>query len=536
MKNMLINPTKILGTWQFWVARLRLLAMLYLGASGHALQTSAQGAAPETQLPRLPLVYVLNGEGVVAAAFGPPGSVGRGGRADLEEVPAGGCCTQAQENPLQAALDWAATNGYHRVCLDMGEYTFDKPFDSYIGPVGFHVGSGIHLKGVLRDGVPVSVLAPGSALTPSASALNPPEQKLNVLLFPAGDRMDSSKPLTDTTIEAVFLRCRMLAGVGLWAGGGRGFKLDQVHVAGSRQSALIVGTWDAGREDPEVKYRAAIYYQHDFDIGRCHVHDSGADGICVIGKHGVVHDNICENGNSHFDNGITPFIGSADIQFLRNRILNFPVGIGLDGGYLPAQKLDGCKDAKAAEALSTTKLWELYHGAEGYHHRHEIAQNEIRGCWRGIVFHRAADCRVHDNIVIGRGLGEGISLEEANYNFVWQNRITDFEIAGRLYSHKNSALGKDSLPIGSSFNRIGLNPQGAALGNDFRHNELGIVLLRGVHEARIRRNEFYRNILTDCTVPYDFAGGAEGDDRQVTNRNQPEPPEEMRSKVLKQNR
>ena len=532
---MLIVLTKTLWTWPRWVVRLTPLALLCLGASGQALQTSAQGAAPEAQLPRLPLVYVLNGEGAVAAAFGPPGSEGRVGRSDLEEVPDDVRCTQAHENPLQAALDWAAAKGHRRVCLDAGEYTFEKPLDSYIGPVGFHVSSGLHLKGVVRDGVPTSVLTAGPALNPAAGVLIP-DQKLNVLLLPSGDRKDPSQPLTNTTIQAVFLRCRMLAGVGMWAGGGSGFKLDRVHVAGSRQSALIVGTWDAGREDPEVKYRAAIYYQRDFDIGWCHVHDSGADGLCVIGRRGVVHDNLCENGNSHFDNGITAFIGSTDIQFLRNRILNFPVGIGLDGGYMPVRKLDGCKDAKEAEALSTAKLWELYHGAEGYHHRHEIAQNEIRGCWRGIVFHRAADCRVHDNIVIGRGLGEGISLEEANDNLVWQNRITGFEIACRLYSHKYSATGSDGRPIGTSFNKIGLDPLGAVAGNDFCNNERGIVLVRGIPDARIRRNEFHLNNLAGCTVPYDFVGGDEGEDRQIASRNRPDLPEEVHSKLLTPNR
>ena len=103
-------------------------------------------------------------------------------------------------------------------------------------------------------------------------------------------------------------------------------------------------------------------------------------------------------------------------------------------------------------------------------------------------------------------------------HFVWHNRIAGFEIAGRLYSHKYSATGKDGRPIGTSFNRIGLDSRGAVLGNDFSHNEAGIVLERGIPEARICRNEFHLNHLAGCTVPYDFAGGAEGEDRQIVSR------------------
>ena len=361
---------------------LRLLLPLTLAVAWFPIARGVEGQA-DRGIVRVPAAYVLDGPGTVAIAFGYPGSKGRLCRCDLPEVGSGVTCTAEDSNPLQAALDWAAAHKRRDVRLDLAEYTFSKPQASHIGRIGFHVPSGIHLKGVMVGDQPGSVLTPGIEVNGPEAAFD--QQRFEVLLLPSGSKTDRSVPLNDTTIEALFLNNRLLGGVCLWAGGGSGFRLLHVHSMGSRQSSLIIGNYDGNREDPQVKSRAAIYYARDFDIGWNHVHGAHGDGICIIGHNGTIHDNVCENGTTTFDNGITPFIGSTSIRFTHNRIVNFPTAIGLDGSFLPCQSLAGRKSPAESEAQCKRMLWEKYQGWEGYHRRHEIADNEVLNCRRGIV-------------------------------------------------------------------------------------------------------------------------------------------------------
>jgi len=346
------------------------LALLTAGAVSWTLLAAALLAgdpAPPGRTgsgPRVPASYVLEGPGRVAIAFGLPGTKGEPCRCDHPDTGPGAVCSAEAPNPLQAAVDWAAAHRLREVRLDAAEYVFQEPRPSYIGRIGFHVPSGIHLEGVMRDGLPATVLMPGARMDPPPGAV-PGEQTFEVLVLPAGSPTDASVPLADTAIEAVFLDNRLNGGVCLWAGGGTGFRLHRVHSMGSRQSSLIAGFYETGREDPVVKYRAAIHYARGFDIGWNHVHGANGDGICVIGHDGEVHDNVCENGTTTFDNGLTPFIGSTGIRFLRNRIVNFPTAIGLDGSFLPCGTLPGAAGRREAEALCLENLWELYRGWEG---------------------------------------------------------------------------------------------------------------------------------------------------------------------------
>jgi hypothetical protein len=271
-----------------------------------------------------------------------------------------------------------------------------------------------------------------------------------------------------------------------------------------------------------VNFRGSIYYFREFDVGWNHVHGANGDGICVIGHDGVVHDNICENGTTTFDNGLTPFIGSTNIRFIRNRVVDFPTAIGLDGSYLACTGLPGMKDAKESEALSLRKLWEVYRGREGYHRGHEIAENEILNCRRGIVLHRTQEILIHDNRISGRGIGEGVSLEESMDCKVWANRVSGWEIACRIYAHEWSALNEAGEHIGSSFNGIGVDREGARKGNDFRGNIRGIAFHRGVPDAHLRKNVLRNNDCRECDIPFDLKAGSDGGDRQYSSWNKPE--------------
>lgn len=498
---------------------LHLLLTLSLAVAWFPIGRAAEGQADRGR-GRVPAVYVLDGPGKVAIAFGYPGSKGRLCRCDLPEVGSGVTCAVEDSNPLQAALDWAAAHKRREVRLDQAEYTFSKPQASHIGRIGFYVPSGVHLKGVMVGDEPGSVLTPGIEINGPEAALD--QQRFEVLLLPSGSKTDRSVPLNDTTIEALFLNNRLLGGVCMWAGGGTRFRLLHVHSMGSRQSSLIIGNYDNHREDPEVKFRAAIYYARDFDVGWNHVHGANGDGICIIGHDGTIHDNLCENGTTTFDNGITPFIGSTNIRFTHNRIVNFPTAIGLDGSFLPCESLAGSKSPAESEAQCKRMLWEKYRGWEGYHRRHEIADNEILNCRRGIVTYRADDISIHDNRLVGRGIGEAISLEETSNCRVWGNRATGWGIACRLYADRDSALLANGQRVGTSFNRIGVDPQGKSGGNDFRGNSHGIVLQHSAPEAHLRRNVFRANDCRDSSVPALFTGGDEAQDRQFASQNQPD--------------
>jgi hypothetical protein len=389
-----------------------------------------------------------------------------------------------------------------------------------VGRIGFYVPSGIHLKGVLREGEPASVLMPGPEIDPVGATVPPPQQ-FEVLLLPSGSISDRSGPLVDTTIEAITLNNRLLGGVCMWASGGTGFKLLQVHSQGSRQSSLIVGIWDDTVAEPQVPFRAAIYYMQAFEIARNHVHGANGDGICVIGRDGEVHHNTCENGTTLVDNGITPFIGSRNIRFMHNTIINFPTAIGLDGAFMPCAKLPDIDEPEKARAFSQEKLWELHHGWEGYHQGHEIAHNKILNCRRGIVLHRAKEINIHDNQLNGRGIREGIAIEEASHNYIWNNAVHGFETACTLYTHQHSGTDDTGAHVGASFNQVGISPDKAPAGNDFQHNQYGLRLLKAHQEGRVSHNVIRHNDCRNCSCPFDFNGGEDGPKGQFISDNQP---------------
>lgn len=447
-----------------------------------------------------PAVYVLDPAGQAAAVFGAPGTRGRPGRCDSPDVPRGTPIGETSDNPLQAAIDYAAEHKLREVRLDLGEYTFAKTQASHTGRVGFYVPSNLHLKGVLVGDEPGSVLTPGEAV--GAGGGTPPPQRFELLVLPSGSRTDKRVPLVDTTIEAVTLNARLLGGVCLWAGGGRGLKLLEVHSLGSRQSSLIIGGWDDARADPERPGGAAIYYQREFEVARCHVHGANGDGICTIGQDGYVHDNLLENGTTTFDNGLTPFIGSRRIRFLRNTIIGFPTAIGLDGSSMPLRRRPGMADA-AAEKLSREQLQAALGGWDGYNRDHEIAFNVIRGCRRGIVLHRADGIRIHDNTLVGRQVREAISLEESSHCAVWRNAAHGWQIGLQLYAHAFSALAEDGKLIGTSYNQLGLDPDGHELGNDLTGNTIGIAWRQAVPQTRLSHNRLVANDTAGCVVAVD---------------------------------
>lgn len=452
-------------------------------------------------------------------SFGYSGSKGLLCRSDLEEVPDGIVCLAEDSNPLQAAVDWAHQHNFRKVRLDAGEYTFNKSQQSWVGRIGFYIPSGIHLKGVLLDGEPGSVLMPSPEIDPKELTV-PPSQQFEVLLLPSGDISDRSVPLVDTTIEGVLLNNRLWGGVCLWASGGSGFKLLQVHSQGSRQSSLIIGTWDDTREDPQFPFRASIYYMHNFEISSSHVHGANGDGICVIGKDGIVTHNLCENGTTLVDNGITTFIGSSGIRFINNQIENFPTAIGLDGAFMPCSQLKDVDDPAQSRDIGMQKLREVYQGWEGYHQNHVIANNVVRNCRRGIVLHRAREIHINGNHLIGRGIGEGIAIEEASGNLVWNNNVYGFNTALTLYAHENSGSDPEGRPTGTSFNKIGLTPSGDAVGNHFQSNNHGICLIKAHPAGRVSQNTLCNNDCRNCNIPFDFSQG-EDDPGQIVSGNLP---------------
>lgn len=473
------------------------LGLLVAVASAYAVEPASKAAGPKARLP-VPAVYVLDAGGRVAAAFGQSGSAGAPGRCDCPDVPAGTTVGAVDANPLQAAIDFAAARRLREIRLDAGEFTFARPQHSHTGRIGFFVPSGIHLKGAMIGDMPGSVLMPALSLVGDGIA---PKQEFELLVLPSGSRTDKSVPLVDTTLEALMLDARLGGGVCLWSGGGRGLKLLRVHAMGSLQTGIIAGTWDETREDPERPGGAAIYYQNDFEIAGCHIHSVHGDGICLIGRDGNVHDNIIENCTS-YNNALTPFIGSRRIRFLHNTINNFGVGIGLDGTSMPLKRLPGM-DAAAAEKAGRARLQERFRGWDGYNRDHEIAFNTIRNCYRGVVLFRADGIRIHDNAIFGRGQREGISVEESSHCAVWSNEVHGWQIGLQLYAGAGSGLAEDGRLMGTSYNRIGLDPAGRESGNKLTANTIGIAWRKAAPEARLRHNRLAANITAACLVPLD---------------------------------
>lgn len=192
-----------------------------------------------------------------------------------------------------------------------------------------------------------------------------------------------------------------------------------------------------------------------------------------------------------------------------------------DGAFMPCRRLPGIDDPAMARELCLEKSLTHYQGWEGYHRGHEIANNEIRHCRRGIVLHRAAGIRIHGNRVGGRGVGEGIALEEASATHVWNNRVRGFVTACTLYAHSHSATAEEGMLVGASGNHIGLTPAGDSRGNDFRNNQRGIALIKADPAGRVSAKLFAANDCRDCPVPFDFSGGEDRPGGQTVADNLP---------------
>ncbi len=476
----------------------------------------------------VPAAYVLDAGGKVTAVFGAPGTRGRPGRCDSPDVPRGAVVGVVDPNPLQAALDFASEHHAREVRLDIGEYTFATPQKSHSGTIGFYVPSHIHLKGVMIGDAPGTVLMPAYSLVGDGVA---PQRRFELLMLTSGSLTDRSIPLIDTTIEAVMLDARLGGGWCLLAGGGTGLKLLRVHAMGPLATAMVIGCWDITREDPDRPGGATIYYQHDFEIAECHIHSVHGDGICTIGWDGYVHDNIIENCTSN-NNALTPFIGSRRIRFIHNTIINYGVAFGLDGSSMPMMGRSST-DAPApetpaefepdpdkedttappppykapitADQANRAKLYKDSRGWDGYNRDHEIAFNTIRNCYRGIVLNRADGIRIHDNTIIGRGLCDGISLGESSYCIVWRNTVHGWQYGLMLYAHRFSRLMDDGRLMGTSFNKIGFDPEGHKIGNDFSGNTIGIAYHKAVPETRLSHNDLAANDTSGCLVPVEGA-------------------------------
>jgi len=447
---------------------------------------------------RVKAAYVLNSSGLVVASFGYPGSKGKLSLSSLPEIPDTITCRTENVNPLQAALLWARSNNFRDVRLDAATYTFDVPqVYSFLGKIGFRVPSNIHLKGVMINGVPVSVLAPSQSLVDKAK-LSASKSSFDILLLPFDSPTGDVTVLTNnTTIESIFIDNKNAGAVCMWANGGDNFKLLSVYAQASNISSLILGFYYS-QENPKLPYTIMINYARNFEIAKCRVLSANGDAICAIGKKGIVHDNICENGNKtgNADNGLTCFIGSDSIQFIDNQIHDFTCGIGLDGSYLPPN-LPG-KSAEASLSLCLQKEKELYRHWTGYNRNIEIARNSIWNCNRGIVLWRGTNISIHDNTVTDC-LQEGISLEESMQNNVWNNQIKGCNIACRLTSSTESALDENGKAIGTSNNKIGYNLSGGSPGNNYSYNNIGIQFYKPVPaQGWICNNLFINNDVSHC--------------------------------------
>lgn len=461
---------------------------------------TGQTEAPPSETVRVPAVYVLDDRGAIVTAFGYPGSKGKLCMASLPEIPDSIICQEEYENPLQTALFFAKSNQFRDVRLDAATYTFPEPQNGFLGKFGFRVPSNIHLKGVMGEEAPQTVLAPAQHLVDEA-ANSPSGSSFDVLLLPFDNREgDVDVLLNDVTIESLFLDNKNAGNVCMWANGGKNFQLLGVHSRASRISSLILGFYYR-EENKQKPYTSKIHYARNFEIAGCHVHSANGDGICVIGKNGVVRNNICENGGkgSHEiwqDNGLTCFVGSDSISFTDNQVFNFHCGIGLDGTYLYPH-LPGMS-AEASRSLCLEKEKELYRHWTGYNRNIIVSGNEIRDCNRGIVVWRGTNTQIFNN-TLEACKHEGISLEEAMKNMVWGNAVHHCAIACRLTSYTESALDENGHPIGTSYNKIGFSVSGGTPGNNFSDNKTGIQFDKPDPEkGRVADNQFINNDVRNC--------------------------------------
>jgi parallel beta-helix repeat protein len=265
----------------------------------------------------------------------------------------------------------------------------------------------------------------------------------------------------------------------------------------SRSGGLIVGIHDSDRrEDSTKKYTCAMHYANNFEIAECHVHSANGDGICAMGMDGIIRNNVSENGSS-WDNGITLFIGCERIRILDNVVRNYGTAIGLDGSYLSA-KLPGMTLAEST-VICDAKAIELYQNWIGYHRNIEIAGNKLINCSRGIVLWRSYGCNIHNNIIEGRGIGEGFSIEGSIANTIYNNKVRGAEVACRFVSTSFSAVDKNGNFIGSSDNLIGYDMSGNPVGNDFKNNLLGFQFLKPGPKEQIINNKFINNEINGCS-------------------------------------
>lgn len=440
----------------------------------------------------VPAVYIVDKSGEVVATFGYKGSFGRPCRMSHPDLRGEAICKYESEEPIQSAINWAKSSNLNQVYLDDATYTFTDTQSSYRGKVAIYIPSSIHLRGVVRDGVPVSVITPSSALVEAAAAN--PSAGYDITVLAAGSLSDPFTPLTDTSVETVFIDNKFAGAVCLWAGGGSGFRLMGVHSQGSQISSLIVGDWTR-EEDPLKPYTSKICYNEGFEISGCRVYDADGDAIAVIGRNGRIHDNVCRGGTSEFDNGVTAFIGSDNIEIDHNDIAGYPCGIGLDGTFM-TPVLAGKTEAESA-VICIARDKELYSGSTGYNTNFKIHDNTARECKRGIVLFRASGMNIFGNEVSDCHQ-EGIGLEEAIGNRVWGNAVTGCSTACRLYAHKDSAVDALGQTIGTAYNMIGYDLSNHPQGNDFRNNAWGFSFEIAHELGKIHDNTFAANDITGC--------------------------------------
>lgn len=450
-------------------------------------------------------VYILDDKSNVVQVFGMIGSGGQPGRSDHSDVPENVICTAESYNPLQAAIDWAKANDLKRIYLDAGNYYNDVILKTNYS-FAFHIPSDMHITGVINSfGEPVSRISVNKELS----------EFYDLVIVGSENRTNSfDGQMNDFLLKDVMLDGRSITNVGIWTTGGSGTKYINVHAKNLNLSALILGSWNSSKHDPEDENGALISWARNFEIRDCHVHSCGGDGIAVLGKNGEIYNNRCDFTTSKVDNAITLFSSSENIRIYNNTLNNFPTGVGLDGTYLLFNDLHNIDQTQAFE-IWANKLW------GGYSQNIMIYNNKISNCKNGIILYRSKGSLIFDNDIVppvNKADSVGIKLNESFGSFVWNNRVNGFALGLWLWSYTNSCK-YEGEPAGCSFNMIGVDPEGAKNGNQFKDCSLGILLSKGILDPSIRNNTFCNNDFSGCAKAADWSGGDEGEGRQFSYDN-----------------
>lgn len=174
-------------------------------------------------------VYVTDNSGNVVATFGYKGSVGRPCRMDHPDLKGDAVCKYHSDEPIQAAVNWAVSARLTRVYLDAATYTFNNVQSSFRGRVAIHIPGSIQLCGVMRNGVPASVITPSQQVIDASL-------HYDITLLLSGSIADPSVPLNQASVESVYIDNQYTGAVCLWTGGGVGLRLTGVHAQGSTAS------------------------------------------------------------------------------------------------------------------------------------------------------------------------------------------------------------------------------------------------------------------------------------------------------------